>query len=108
MVSVHDGSLHRGWLDQILGHMCRTQIRAARLGSEFGLDIDTFLEENAFQERVFISEHQTLIGGAAVSRLKVMEVGLMDADGLFELLYVFGSSFSEGCLSLPISLLAFF
>lgn len=32
----------------------------------------------------------------------------MDADGLFELLYVFGSSFSEGSLGLPVSLLTFF
>lgn len=32
----------------------------------------------------------------------------MDADGLFELLNVFGSAFSEGSLSLSVSLLSFF
>lgn len=43
-----------------------------------------------------------------MGRLEVMEVGLMDADGLFELLNVFGSAFSEGSLSLSVSLLSFF
>lgn len=87
--------------------MSRAQVGAASLGSKLGLDIDTLLEEDTFQERVLVSEHQTLIGGGAVSRLEVVEVGLMDTDGLFELLYVFGTTLSEGGLSLPVPLFAF-
>lgn len=48
MMSVHNGPLHRGWLDQVLRHMSWAQVRAASLGSKLGLDIDTLLEENAF------------------------------------------------------------
>lgn len=106
-MSVHNGSLNRRRLDQVLRHMSRAQVGAASLGSKLGLDIDAFLEEDTFQERVFVSEHQTLIGGGAVSRLEVVEVGLMDTDGLFELLYIFGTTLSEGGLGLPVALLAF-
>lgn len=43
-----------------------------------------------------------------MSRLEVVEVGFMDANCLFELLYVFGAALSEGSLSLPVSLFALF
>jgi hypothetical protein len=41
-----------------------------------------------------------------VGRLKVMEVGLMDTDRFFELLYVFSSTFSKSSLSLSVPLLS--
>lgn len=68
----------------------------------------TLFKKDSLQEGVLIAKHQTLIGSSAVGRLEVVKVGLMDANGFLELLDVFGSSFSEGCLRLSITLLALF
>lgn len=85
-----------------------SQARTTRLGAKFSLDIDSLFEENTLEKRVLVSKHQTLIGSRAVSRLEVVEVGLMDADGLFELLYVFSSAFTKSSLSLSVPLLSFY
>ena len=42
-----------------------------------------------------------------MSPLEAVEVGLMDADGLLELLDVFGASLTESGLSLTVALLTF-
>lgn len=39
---VHDGTLYRRRLHDILGHVCWSQIGTPRLSSELGLDIDTY------------------------------------------------------------------
>ena len=41
----------------------------------------TFLEENAFEQRVLVSKHETLIGGGAVALLKSGESFLILLDG---------------------------
>lgn len=43
-----------------------------------------------------------------MGRLKIVQVGFMNANRLFELFYVFRASLTEGGLSLPITLFAFF
>jgi hypothetical protein len=108
VVSVHDSTLDWGRLNNVLGHVSWTQVWAASLCTKFGLNIDSLLKKNTLQQRVLVSKHQALVGGGAVSRLEVMEVGLMDADGLFELLYVLSSTFTEGSLSLSVPLLSLF
>lgn len=40
MMSVHDGSLNWWRLHEVLGHMGRPQVGAARLGPEFSLNIN--------------------------------------------------------------------
>lgn len=79
------------------GHTCR---------SEKCLEQRTLLKENALEERVLVSEHQAFFGGGAVRRLKVVQVGLMDANGLLELLDIFGASFAKGGLGLSVALFA--
>ena len=108
VVSVHNSTLNWWRLDDVLRHMSGTQVGATSLCTKFGLNIDSLLKKNTLKQRVLVSKHQALIGGGAVSRLEVMEVGLMDADGLFELLYVLSSTFTEGSLSLSVPLLSLF
>lgn len=68
----------------------------------------TLFKKDSLQEGVLITKHQTLVGSSAVGRLEAVKVGLMDADSFLELLDIFGSSLSEGCLRLSIALLALF
>lgn len=107
-MSVHYRTLDRRRLNEVLRHMGWSQVRTTRLGAKLSLDIDSLFEKNTLEKRVLVSKHQTLIGGSAVSRLEVVEVGLMDADGLFELLYVFSSAFTKSSLSLSVPLLSLF
>lgn len=71
-----------------------------------GATAHTFLEKDPFKERVLVAKHQALICSAAVSSLQAVEVRLMDADGLLQLLNVFGATLTEGCLGLTVALLA--
>lgn len=122
-MSVHYGTLNRRWLNNVLWHVSWPQVWTTSLCAKLGLDVNsyrlgqfeirgdhpgrrTLLEENTLKERVLVSKHQALVGGGAVSRLKIMEVRFMDSDGLFELLYVFGAAFSKGGLSLSVPLLS--
>jgi hypothetical protein len=107
-MSVHDSTLDWGRLNYVLRHMSRSQVGATSFCAKLSLDIDSLLEKNTLKERILVSKHQTLIGSSAVSRLEVMEVRLMDANGLFELLYIFSSTFSESSLSLSVPLLSLF
>ena len=65
----------------------------------------TFLEENALQERVLVPQHQTLVRGIAVGGLEAVEVLLVHADRLLELLDVLGAAFAESSLGLAVPLL---
>lgn len=67
----------------------------------------TFLEEDALEQGILVSEHQAFLGGSAMGRLKIVEVGLVDTDGFLELLDVLGASLAEGGLGLAVPLLAF-
>ena len=106
-MAAHDGTLDRRRLNQILGHVGWSEGRAASLGLEFSVYVDALLKKDSLEERILVAEHQTLIGSCAVGRLKVVEVGFMDADGLFQLLDVLCASLTESSLGLSVSLLAF-
>lgn len=41
-MSVHDGALDGGRLNQVLGHMSRAQVGAARLSVKLGLNINAY------------------------------------------------------------------
>jgi hypothetical protein len=68
----------------------------------------TFFQENSLQERVLVTEHQTLIRRAAVTLLKRLERLLIVFDGSLELLDIFRPPFTKRGLRLSISLLSFF
>jgi hypothetical protein len=89
----------------VLRHVSGTNLRAARLCSQFGLDIDTFLKQDPFQKGVLVSQHETLVRRAPVGGLQVVEIGLMNADGLLELLDILRAALSKGRLSLAVPLL---
>ena len=94
------------WLDKILGHVGGTKCWAAGLCLQFSVNVDAFLEQDALEKRVFVAQHEALIGSIAVSTLQVVQVGLVDTDGLLELLDVLGTALTEGSLGLSVSLLA--
>jgi hypothetical protein len=62
--------------------MGRAEVGTARLGPQFGLHINLLLQQDAFQEGVLVTEHETLISCVTMSRLQVVKVGLMHADSL--------------------------
>jgi len=88
--------------------MCRAEIWAASFGTKFGLYIDAFFKEDAFQQRVLVAQHETLIGGMTMSSLEIGQVLLVGSDGLLELLNVLCPTLPEGRLCLAISLLPLF
>lgn len=49
VMTVHYGSLNRGWLDNVLWHMSRSQVWAARLCAKLSLDINSLLKEDALK-----------------------------------------------------------
>lgn len=95
-------------MDHVLRHVCWAKARAASLGLKFGLDIDSFFEENTLQQRVLVAQHQTLVSGTSVSRLQVGKIRLMDSNRLFQLLDVLCATLSESSLCLTVPLLSFF
>lgn len=108
MVSVQQGTLDWWRLDHILWHMSWTKGWAACFGAQLSLDINPFLEEDTFQKRVLVTQHQALVRSMAVGRLQVVEILLMDTDRLLQLLDVLCSPFTESCLSLAVTLFALF
>lgn len=68
----------------------------------------TFLEKNSLEQRVLISQHQTLIGGRSVALLQRLQRVLVPLDRGLELLDILGPPFAKGRLSLSVPLLALF
>lgn len=66
----------------------------------------TLLEQNALQQRILVSQHEALIHCRSVSCIEVVETVFLDTDGRLELLYILGTSLTEGSLSLPVTLLS--
>ena len=96
-----------GWrLDQI--HMSWTKIGTACLGTELGLNINAFLEQYSFKERILVAKHQTLVCCMSVSSLEIGQVLLMGTNSFLELLDVLGPPLSECRLCLAVSLLSLF
>lgn len=87
--------------------MSRAQVWTARLSSKLSLHVNALLKKNALQERVLVAEHQTFIGSCSMGTLQIVQVGLMHANSLLELLDVLSTTLSESGLRLAIALLAF-
>lgn len=65
----------------------------------------TFLEKNSLKKRVLVPEHQAFVGGIAMSRLEVVQIGLVHADGFLKLFDVLSTALTKRSLGLPVSLL---
>ena len=72
------------------------------------LQNNTFFQENPFQERVLVTEHQTFICSTAVTLLKRLECLLVMFNGSLELFDILRSPFAKRGLRLSVSLLSFF
>jgi hypothetical protein len=70
--------------------------------------VGTFLKQDPFQERILVSQHETLVSCTPMGGLQVVKIGLMHPDGLFQLLDVLRSAFSKRSLSLAVTLLPLF
>ena len=68
----------------------------------------TFLKQNAFEQRIFVSEHETVVGGGTMALLERGEGVVVLLDGGLELFDIFGATFTEGSLRLTVALLALF
>lgn len=68
----------------------------------------TFLQQDALEQRVFISQHKTFISGATMVLLQGLQGLLVMLDGTLQLLDVLGATLAEGGLGLPVPLLALF
>jgi hypothetical protein len=68
----------------------------------------TFFQQDSFEERVLVAQHETLVGSIAVAVLQVLQRLLVVLDGALELLDVFGAALAEGSLGLAVALLALF
>lgn len=75
------------------------------LGLKLSLYVNALFEEYALEQRVLISQHQTLVRGGTMSSIQISQRLLLDTDSLFKLLDVLGSPLSKRCLSLAVSLL---
>lgn len=84
----------------------RTEVWTA-FKAEFSLDIDTFLKEDALEQRILVSKHQTLVSRRAVALLQVGQGLLMLLDGRLKLFDVLRSSFPKCRLCLAVPLLSF-
>jgi hypothetical protein len=67
----------------------------------------TLLEENPLQQRVFIPQHQALIGGAAMALLQTLQGVFIPLDGGLQLADVLCPTLAECSLRLAVALLAF-
>lgn len=105
MVSVQNGTLNGRRLNHILRHVRWSQVWAASLGLKLGLDINSFLEKDALQQRILVAQHQAFIGSASVSCLEIGEIRLMDSNRLFQLLDVLCAALPKGGLRLAVPLL---
>ena len=65
----------------------------------------TFLEQDSFQQRILVPEHEALICCRAVALLKALQSLILLLDGSLELLDVLGPSLSKGGLRLAVTLL---
>lgn len=92
----------RQYLRKISGQYCdvgrETLIRRA---------CHTFLHKNALQQRVFIPQHQALVGSAAMTLLQCAQCLFVEFDGSFQLLDVFSPSLAKSRLGLSIPLFTF-
>jgi hypothetical protein len=66
----------------------------------------TFLYQYALEERILVSQHQTLVGRGAMACLQGLNGFLLQLDGALQLFNIFCAAFSERRLGLSIALLA--
>lgn len=67
----------------------------------------TFLQQDPLEQRVLISQHQTLICRAAMALLQALQGLLIALDGSLELTDILRTTFTEGSLGLSVALLPF-
>lgn len=67
----------------------------------------TFLYQYALEERILVSQHQTLVGGRAMACLQVLQRFLLHLDVALQLFNVFRAAFAKRGLGLPVALLPF-
>ena len=67
----------------------------------------TFFQQDTLEQRVFIAQHQALVGSRTMTLLQRAKSIFVLLDRRLKLLDVLGPAFSERSLSLPIPLLAF-
>jgi hypothetical protein len=68
----------------------------------------TFLEKDPFQQRIFISQHQTFICCTAMTLLQALQGILIAFDSSLKLTDILGPSLAEGSLRLSVALLTLF
>jgi hypothetical protein len=56
-VPVHNRTLDRRRLNEVLRHVGWSQIGTTRLRAKLSLDIDSLFEENTLEKRVLVSKH---------------------------------------------------
>ena len=66
----------------------------------------TFLEQDAFEQRVLVTKHETLVRCRAMALLQSRQLLLILLDGRFQLLDVLSPTLSERRLRLSIALFA--
>lgn len=82
--------------------------RSPGLETQFSLDVDAFLEQDALEQRVLVAQHQTFVGGATVTLLEALKLFFITLDGSLELANVFSTALTKGGLRLSVALFALF
>jgi hypothetical protein len=67
----------------------------------------TFLQQDPFEERIIVSQHEAFIHSTPMGSLQFMEVGFMNSNGFFKLLQIHFPTFSEKPLGLTMVFIAF-
>jgi hypothetical protein len=71
------------------------------------MNVDAFFQQDSFQERVLVPQHEAFICGSPVTLLQALQGLFMVLDRCFEMLDILRPPLSESCLSLAVPLLAF-
>lgn len=75
------------------------------LRPQFGLHIDTLLQQDSLEKGVLIAKHQTFISRMSMALLQALQRVFMLLDGSFQLLNVLGPPLAESSLGLAVALL---
>jgi hypothetical protein len=67
----------------------------------------TLLKQDPLEQRVLVSQHQTLVCRAAMALLQTLQGLLIALDGSLQLTDILRTTFTEGSLGLSVTLLPF-
>lgn len=68
----------------------------------------TLLQQNTFQQRVLVPQHEALVGRGPVALLQARQGVFVLLDSGFKLLDILSATLAKGSLRLPVALLALF